>query len=459
MKRPVSRDLAAWVAGLEHDAIPVEVREHVKLCLLDTVGCGLFGATQPWGRITASTAVEVNGAGAAALFAGGGCASPAEAALANGTACHGFEIDDVHVASSLHPGAVVIPAVLAALAVKPVSGSALLTAVAAGYEAGLRVGVAAGVKHSTSGYHVTASVGTVAAGMAAARLLGLDPDATLNALGIAATQASGLYSARKTAMTKRVHAGLAARAGVTGALLARNGLTGAAEVLEAEFGGFFSTLNGEHPPETVLEDLGVRWETARVGFKAYASCASSHTTVDALDELMAQGLTAGNLDRLDLCFSRKGAINVGWDYLPGSVVTAQMNAQYVAAVKLLEGAVFVQQFREDLLADPRVLDLVARIFPRHDPDIDALGAARRHTVMARATLKDGTVFDSRIEQRKGSAERPLTETEVVEKFLAVSAAADFVDSAELHRAIMAIEGAPDASETLCAPLLAGGQPR
>lgn len=455
MSGGVSRQLAAWVAGLDADDIPADVKQHLKLCVLDSMGCGLFGATQPWGRIVAGTAVDTTGKGRAALFAGGGCASPYEAALANGTAVHGFEIDDTHVASSLHPGSVVIPAVLAAATGRTVSGREMIAAIAAGYEAGIRVGMCAGVKHSTSGYHVTASVGTVAAGMAAARLLRLDAEATLNALGIAATQASGLYSARKNAMTKRLHAGIAARAGVTGAFLASRGFTGAAEVLEAPFGGFFSTLNGEHPAESLLEGLGERWEAARVGFKAYASCASSHTTVDALEELMAQGLTADTLDRLELSLSRKGALNVGWDYVPGTVVSAQMNAQYVAAVKLLEGDVFVQQFREELLDDRRVLDLVSRITVRNDPEIDKLGAALRHTVRARATTADGATLEAYVQQRKGSAERPLDPAQISAKFHSVAKAAPFVDSASLHASIMALDDARDAVPLLCEPLLSG----
>lgn len=458
MMRQVSRELADWVAGLVYDDLPGAVAGHIKLCLLDSCGCGLFGATQPWGRIVAESARETTGAGGFALFAGGSCGSPAEAALANGTAVHGFEIDDVHVASSLHPGAVAVPALLATLTGRRVSGQQALTALAAGYEAGIRVGICAGVTHSTSGYHVTASVGPVAAAMTAARVLGLDATQSLNALGIAATQAAGLYSARKNSMTKRLHAGLAARAGVTGALLARRGFTGSAEVLEAEFGGFFSTLNGEHPPESLLDGLGQNWETAKVGFKAYASCASSHTTVDALDALMSQGLTAENLDRLDLALSRKGALNVGWDYAPGTVVAAQMNAQYVAAVKLLEGEVFVRQFREDLLADERVLKLTRKVMIRPDPEIDALGAARRHTVRARARLTDGTTIEAQVEQRRGSAECPLRPDEITAKFHSVAASSPFVDSAALHAQIMGLDDIMDAADVLAAPLLAR-QPR
>lgn len=174
---------------------------------------------------------------------------------------------------------------------------------------------------------------------------------------------------------------------------------------------------------------------------------------------MAQGLTVENLERLDLSFSHKGSINVGWEYTPGNVISAQMNAQYVAAVKLLEGEVFVHQFREELLSHPKVLDIVQRIVPSHDPEIDLLGAAKRHTVIAVATLNDGRKLSTRVEQRKGSAEHSLTQAEIIKKFSAVTAASTFVDSNALKNDILEIDQLPDAYAILCEPLLACNHPR
>src|SRR5262249_44773124 len=163
-----------------------------------------------------------------------------------------FEIDDAHVTSSLHPGAVTLPACLAVGEASRGSGAELLTALAAGYEVGLRVGICAGVSHSTSGYHVTGTVGALGAAAAAARLLKLSPLQSSHALGIGATQAGGLYAARTGAMTKRFHAGRASQSGVLAAYLAEQGFTGSLDVLEAPFGGFMSTLHGQHDAATIL---------------------------------------------------------------------------------------------------------------------------------------------------------------------------------------------------------------
>ena len=209
----VTPQLGQWTSGLELDSIPSDVLAHLKLCVLDSIGCGLFGAKQPWGRIAGDVATSFSRGGVASLFARADKVSPADAALANGTAIHGFEIDDAHVTSSLHPGAVTLPASLAVAQARNASGAEMLTALAAGYEVGLRVGICAGVSHSTSGYHVTGTVGALGAAAAAARLLKLSAEQSAHALGIGATQAAGLYAARTGAMTKRFHTGRASQSG------------------------------------------------------------------------------------------------------------------------------------------------------------------------------------------------------------------------------------------------------
>jgi aconitate decarboxylase len=419
----VAQTLGEWSSGLTLASVPADVVAHLKLCILDSLGCGFFGAAQRWGQIAADVAVSFSSGGAATLFARAEKVSPADAALANGTAIHGFEIDDAHVSSSLHPGAVTLPAALAAAESRGWSGADLLTATAAGYEIGLRVGICAGVTHSTSGYHVTGTVGTLSAAAAAAKVLELSPGQTAHALGIAATQAAGLYAARLGAMTKRFHAGRASQSGVVAAYLAEKGFTGSLDVLEAPFGGFMSTLHGQFEAATILDGLGSRWETALVGIKAYAACASAHTTIDGVRDLRARGLTADNLDRLTIRMSKKSHLNIGWLYKPGEVIAAQMNGFYAAAVTLIDGDATIEQYREARLADPQILALMPRIDIVHDPELDKGGAAKRHAVTIEATRKDGTVLSTAVEQRRGSAEHPLSRDEIERKFRGLAAIA------------------------------------
>ncbi len=408
--------VAAWISGLTRADIPDDAWAHAKLCLLDALGCGLFGSRQPWGRIAAEVALELNPAGRAHLWGRTAGTGPDAAALANGTATHGFELDDIHVRSMLHTGAVTIPGAYALAEAYDRSPVEFLTAIVAGYEVGLRIGIAAGLAHGLRGHHTTGTVGTLAATATCSRMLGLDIEATRNAIGIGATQAAGLHGARTGAMSKRFHAGRSAQSGVIAASLARKGFTGSLTALEQPFGGFFSTLCDNPDLDAVTADLGTRWEILEVGFKAYASCGSTHTTVDALDKLMAQGVRADNLKSLTVHMSRKAVSNVGWPYKPAGVVAAQMNGYYAAAAKLLYGNVFIEQFEESRLAAPEVLDVIGRIQLVHDPVFDAGGAASRHTVRVEAQTTDGRTVTEVVEHRKGSRHFPLTRSDIESKF-------------------------------------------
>jgi 2-methylcitrate dehydratase PrpD len=318
---------------------------------------------------------------------------------------------------------VTLPASLAIAQARKNSGADLLTALAAGYEVGLRVGVCAGVTHSTSGYHVTGTAGAVGATAAAARALRLNPDQTAHALGLGATQAAGLYAARIGGMAKRFHAGRAAQSGVLAGYLAEQGFTGSLDALEAPFGGFLSTLRGQFDATTIVMDLGKHWETALVGLKAYAACASAHTTIDGVRQLRSQGLNAANLARLTVRMSKKGHLNIGWPYRPGEVITAQMNGSYAVAVTLLDGEAFIDQYAERRLADPAILALIPRIDFVHDPELDSGGASKRHTVKIEAVRHDGSVLSTRVEQRRGSPEHPLAAAEIEQKFRLITATA------------------------------------
>ncbi|MGH8617590.1 MAG: MmgE/PrpD family protein [Burkholderiales bacterium] len=409
--------LGDWVSRLRYEHIPAAVIAHIKWCLLDGLGCGLYGARQPWGVKCTDYARQQSPDGPSSLWGSPWRSGPADAALANGTAVHGFEIDDVHLRSLIHPGAVTIPAALAVAEARHSSGRVFLSSLVAGYEVGLRVGVCAGIPHQLRGYHPTGTVGSVGAAAAVANLLQLAPSAATDALAIGATQASGLYAAVRTgAMVKRLHAGRAAQSGVIAGLLAEEGLTGSPDALEAPLGGFMGTLGHEQEPREMTRGLGERWETAEVGFKAYAACASAHTIIDAVLAMRKKGLSGENLGHLQIRMSKSAMNNVGWPYQPSGVVAAQMNGYYAAAVTLLDGEAFVDQYAEARLADPRIIELGKRMAITHDPDLDVGGASTRHAVIATAQLAGGEVLSERVEQRRGSGKYPLSASEIELKF-------------------------------------------
>ena len=169
---PVTRKLSEWVASVTPADIPAPAWAHAKLCLLDGLGSALFGSQQPWGRIAADTALELSPGGRASLLGRNARCGVDAAAMANGTAMHGFELDDIHLRASMHPGAVTIPAALALAEAYWKAPAAFLASIVAGYEVGLRIGIAVGLAHGLRGHHTTGTVGTLAAAAVGANLLG-----------------------------------------------------------------------------------------------------------------------------------------------------------------------------------------------------------------------------------------------------------------------------------------------
>lgn len=413
-----TRELARFAAALRFEDLPPEVVERLKLSVLDSLGCCLHGATLPWTRKVAELALEEGARPAASLIGMGAKTSIALAALVNGTAGHAFELDDIHKESIVHPGSLATPVALAfAEARGGLSGREVITGMAAGYEVGTRVGNAATMSLFLRGFHPQGTSGAFVAAATAARMLGLDAAQTQHALGIVGSQAGGLMAAQEGAMVKRLHSGRAAQSGVYSALLARSGFTGIPDVLEAPYGGFLSSLSDQPAPAKLTAGLGTTWETLNVGYKPHAAVTSIHTALDALAEIMrAHGLRAGDIAAVDVGVSRMTHVHCAWEYRAQGVTAAQMNLYYGLAVIALEGAAFVEQYREERLRDPRIFDFIRRIRAHVDPRIEAMGAPYRHAARVKVTTRDGSVLEREILDRRGSPENPLKPEEIVYKF-------------------------------------------
>jgi 2-methylcitrate dehydratase PrpD len=418
MNASPTRALAQFAAELRYDKIPPAVAAHAKLCLLDTFGCGLFGSALPWAKIVADFARELGGKEESTVWGRPFKVSAPNAALANGTAVHSFELDDLHKTAIIHPGGVAItPALAVAEHVGGVDGKEFLTAVVAGYEVGIRVGMSVGISHLQRGFHNTGTNGTFCAGAAAGRILRLDAERMTHDLGIAGTQSAGLMAAQYSAMVKRMHAGRAAQSGVYGALLAQRGLTGITNILEADFGGYCKTMADVCDMSKLTAGLGSEFETGRVGFKPYAAGGSTHTAHEAVKSIMTQNkLTAEMIDRITIRSTTVTYHHTSWDYVPQGVTAAQMNMQYVVAVTALEGDIFIDQFTEEKVNDPKVIAYSRKVQVIPDPELDRLGPEFRHCIIGEVKTKDGRVFSQRVDTAKGSNKIPMTTEEVIQKY-------------------------------------------
>jgi 2-methylcitrate dehydratase PrpD len=419
-----TQTLAAFTSALTYKKIPQEVVSHIKLCLIDSVGCALFGSTLPWGKMITSFTKEM-GKGKGALIWGDGTEVPStNAPLANGTLIHSFEMDDLHRVGVIHPGAEAIPAADALVRhVDRVDGKRYLTALVAGYEVGCRVAMTGGASQLRRGFHPSATSGTFAAGAAAAKMLQLNPVKTLHTLGIAGTQAAGLMAAQHSSMVKRMHPGRSAQAGVYGALLASKGFTGIEDILEAPYGGFCSTFCDNPKMSHLTQDLGERFETLNVGCKPYPCCGSNHTSIDALKKILREHpeVNADNVDKIRIRTTRVTKLHVGWPYEPKSMTTAQMNLPFCVAVLLHDRNFFVDQISEKSIRSEAVVKATKKIEVVEDPEFEALGDEGRHGVDLEVELQDGRSYREKVLHAKGSDKHPMTREEVQQKFRLLAA--------------------------------------
>jgi aconitate decarboxylase len=418
---PYTRGVAEFVAGLAYERIPAAVIARIKLLILDALGCALYGAELPWSRILMTTLGGLDGTKACTVWGTGRRLSAPHAALVNGTLVQSFELDDVHRAGVLHVGAVTLPALIAVAELRPgMSGPDFLRAAVAGYEIGPRVGLCMGPEHIAQGWHSGATVGVFAAAAGAAAGLRLSSDRAVHALGVAGTQAAGLMAAQYGAMVKRMHAGRAAQSGLYGALLAEAGFTGIIDVFESPYGGFCSTFSRSHDRFNLAEltaGLGERFETFGVALKFYSCVGSNHTTLDAIRAIAARRpFQADDVAKITVHGSQATVDHVGWPYKPQGLTSAQMNLPFCVATLLAEGDVFVDQFSEAVVTDPRRMALAAKVEVVHDPAITARGAKLRHMVRVEVHFTDGTLASETVEAPRGSEQKFASEADVAEKF-------------------------------------------
>lgn len=413
-----TRKLAAFAARLSYDDLPSTVAAEAKLCILDALGCILHGSTLPWTRMVLEMVLEQGGAPQAAILGTPHRTSVSQAVLVNSTAGHGFELDDAHTKASMHAGSINVSTGLAVGEWRGgIPGRDLITAVVAGYETGLRVGMAGAGNVFKRGFHSAGVCGVFAAAATASRLMGLNADQMQHAFGTAGSLAAGLMAAQEGAMVKRLHSGRAAQTGVYAALLASRGFTGIPNVLEAPFGGFFSAMTDQYEPEALTAGLGETWETLAIGFKPYATAGAIHSSLQALDDIMREHrLSAADIAGINVRCTTYCHQHVAWPYEPQGVASAQINMHYALAVMALDRNAMIGQFCEERLRDPRILAFIPRIRIEPEPRFDALGNPFRYAIRMTVRTTDGRVYERESLHRPGTRENPVGEDRLRAKF-------------------------------------------
>ncbi|MGE3622117.1 MAG: MmgE/PrpD family protein [Acidimicrobiia bacterium] len=410
----VTRRLAELAVGTPAGAVPDASRRHVARALLDLAGVALAGATTDAGRIAREHARAQGGPGPSVVFGGGTRLSPSLAALANGTAAHALDLDDIGLGVG-HISVAVLPAVLAVAEQEGSSGAAFADAVVLGYEVASRLTRMFADQVSgpyAAGYHKPSLYAVFGGVAAAARLAGLDVDGTRRALGIAASQAGGLRVNFGT-MTKPFHAGVANRTAVEAVLLARAGFTASTEALEGRFGWHEVLCRGEGELDHVVKGLGEGGFAIDEGlvFKRFPCCGANHYAIEGVLALREEmGLLPDRVAGIDVELEARQANDVLVYDWPATGLEGKFSLAFNVAAALVDGTVDVATFEDRNVARLAPVRDRIRVVPR--TDLPELGAV----VTVRTT--DGR--EVRREQRvlRGSLDQPLTWDELAAKFAA-----------------------------------------
>ena len=422
MTFPLSSTLAQWGTSIRFDDLPADVVRATKARVLDVVGLSLAGAETPFGRSVRDAAVAMSSPGPCRVLGTGDRLNVTMAAFANGAFSQALEYDDTHNESIVHMSSPAVAAALALADAGSITGRDLITAIAVGNEISCRAGSVAPGQFHQRGFHPSGLFATFGVTYLAARLLGLDAEATARAAGICGSFASGILECWVDGtQTKFLHPGWSAQSGLASAFLARAGTTGPAQVFEGRWGLFASHLQDADAPrnfESLTRGLGTHWESRNSSFKPFPAAHVLHPYISAILRLRsAHAVNAADVERID-CPVAAFIVPIVCEptsekLAPASDSHGRVSLQYSLAEALVRGSLGRYAYSDDSLRDPAVLALARRVRYHVDPAFPGPG---RFKGAVTVTLTDGRSLTELEEYNRGSAENPMSDDELRAKF-------------------------------------------
>jgi len=416
-KIAVAEHLAEEICALDVSRLPQGVRRKCEDLLVDVVGLAVTARHEDYVK-AALAACDDDGPSTAIGHAR--TLTAAGAAMVNGTAIHGEDFDDTFEGGPVHAGAVIVPAVLAACERHKLDGNAALLGIAVGVETLCRLGLVAPTLTHKAGFHPTAVFGAMGAAAGVGAALKLTPRQLVDALGTAASMASGIIEyLAEGAWTKRLHPGWSAQSGLQAALLGRAGFNGPRTVFEGVHGfyhAFAHTTKGDYG--ALIGDFGKKWVTETLAFKAYPCGTMTHPYIDCARALAARGVKADDVVEM-VCEVGEGTVHRLWEPLaakqrPANGYAGKFSTPYCIAAGFVRGNVGLGDFADAAVHDPKVLALAAKVHYRIDPNNPY---PKNFTGHIRATLRDDSVVEQRQPYMRGGAQEPLSRADIEEKFL------------------------------------------
>jgi 2-methylcitrate dehydratase PrpD len=413
--------LSQFALGLKYEAIPPEVIERARACMIDTIGAAYFGARFPWSRMVLDYA-RANGAPGDAQVIGESIRlRPPGAAMVNGVYAHAFELDSMCQPSvGAHPGAALTTPGLAVGQTVHASGKELITSFVAACEVMYRIGEAAHHSSEELGFHAPALLGVFGGAVMAGRLLRLDAGRMTHALGICGSLCGGLleFSRSGGGMVKRLHQGRASEAAVAAALLAQSGYEGPPRIFEGKF-GFLNVFGRDPDLARLTGGLGEVWRTLRTVLKRYACHSTAHVAVTAALEIKANhGVLGDDIDSIRVAGGEK-LVSHHVIHEPADVAMAQYSAPFNLALAFYRDPLDPSVFSEESLNDSKIRALCRKVTLEHYKD-----GPKDNKLASRVTvrLKDGRELTQALEYFPGMPQRPLSSDQLWEKFAVMTAA-------------------------------------
>ena len=409
----VTRALARFIVGHHGADIPETVRREAARSFLNWVGCAVGGSRHETVERSLAALGEFSGPRVATVLGRGERLDVMLAALMNGITSHTFDFDDTHLKTVIHPSGPVASAILALAERSPVSGADFLHAFILGVEAECRIGNAVYPSHYDVGWHITGTAGVFGAAAAAGRLLGLTEQQMTWALGIAATQSSGLREMFGT-MTKPFHPGNAARNGLLAAILAKANFTSSNQGIEAPR-GFAHVLASERDLSQITDRLGETWEIALNTYKPFACGIVIHPAIDGCIQLRNEHqLKAGDITTISLGVHPL-VLELTGRKTPGVGLEGKFSVYHSVAAAIIHGAAGEAQYSDAVVRDPAVIALRDRVTATVKPGV------HEDQVHVSIKLKDGRMLEKFVEHAVGSLDRPMSDSELEAKFRGLTA--------------------------------------
>ena len=402
-----TRVLSEFLVNSRYEDIPADVRHEASRAFLNALGCAIGSARHETVEAALAAVTPFAGAPQAAIFGRGERLDALNAALVNGVSTHVLDFDDTHQ-RAVHPSAPVLPALLAYGEWKKIPGRDLVHAFVLGVEAEVRIGLSVFPEHYDIGWHITGTAGVFGAAAAMSKLLGLDAQRTAWALGIAATQSSGLREMFGS-MCKSLHPGRAAQGGMTAALLAASGFTSSERAIEAPR-GFANVMSTKFDASVITSGLGESYELSRNMYKPYACGLVVHAAIDGCIQLLREhDLKPDEIERVELSTNPLVPELTGRK-APQNGLEGKFSVYHAAAIALVHGAAGEAQFADAVVRDPKVIAVRERVSVTASPSVRKLEA---HVTIR---LRNGTVLEKHVEHALGTVERPMSDRDLEEKF-------------------------------------------